>query len=206
MHLSERLMGIVNQVLEVHNLQVNHLGCIAIGVGPGSFTGTRIGVTTAKTLATVLQCRLYGVSTLQALAEPYCGLVSHIVGVMLPCRKSVVFAAAYDVSGPEPVELLTPQAVEVELFRAQLSALKKPVLLCGEGSPSLVVGSADNLLQTVSTVQWPAAHSIGRLAFRRIALQDLGDDPLTLTPTYLAPPPISQPKVPIPQPPRTSDL
>ena len=66
MHLSERLFGHIEGVLKEADAVLDDVTAFAIGVGPGSFTGTRIGVMTLKTLAVVQNKPLYGVNSLEA--------------------------------------------------------------------------------------------------------------------------------------------
>src|SRR5690348_16500250 len=71
MHLSERLIVDVEAVLADAGIGLEAVEAFAIGIGPGSFTGVRIGVTTVKTWADVLARPVCGVSALDAMAADY---------------------------------------------------------------------------------------------------------------------------------------
>ncbi len=92
---SGHLLPMIKAVIEEAGLSPADVGGIAVSSGPGSFTGIRIGMTTAKTLAQVWGVSIVGVNTLDALAHPLAGLANLICPV-LNARKNEVYTAVYD--------------------------------------------------------------------------------------------------------------
>jgi tRNA threonylcarbamoyladenosine biosynthesis protein TsaB len=95
-----RLLELAAELLAQADMDWSAVGRIAVGVGPGTFTGLRIGVATARGLAQSLGVELVGVSTLQTLAEaalrerPHSGVLAAI-----DARRGEMFAAAYTTGG-----------------------------------------------------------------------------------------------------------
>jgi tRNA threonylcarbamoyladenosine biosynthesis protein TsaB len=204
MHLSERLMGHLDTLLKDCAATLADVRAFAVGIGPGSFTGTRIGVMTLKTLAAVLEKPVYGVSGLDALAAEYAGLRAAVVAPMLPCRAGVVYTRLFRVETPAPEPLAEPAALPIAELAARLAAYPDaPLLCCGPAAArytaelrSALGDSADRL--SVGAALFPRAALIARLADLRRAFGDTPDDPLALVPLYISPPPITLPKQPIP--------
>src|SRR4030095_2578353 len=91
-HATE-LMPAVVKVMDRAGLDFGDLDAIAVGVGPGTFTGLRIGIATARALATAAELPLRRVSSLAALAE---GIDAQLSLPLIDARRGEVFAALFD--------------------------------------------------------------------------------------------------------------
>jgi tRNA threonylcarbamoyladenosine biosynthesis protein TsaB len=91
---STRLLPLAHGLLEQAQLRWEEIERIAVGVGPGTFTGLRIGVSTARGLAQSLAVDLVGVSSLRALAHPFGNRDERVLAV-IDARRGEAFAAAY---------------------------------------------------------------------------------------------------------------
>lgn len=90
---SESLVPMIDQVLQGLNLSIRDIDLIAPSIGPGSFTGLRIGLTVAKTLAQFTEMKIVGISTLEALAR---GVKSDdLIIPLIDARGKRVFAGGY---------------------------------------------------------------------------------------------------------------
>ena len=117
--------GQVENVIKDAGAELGDVTAFAVGIGPGSFTGTRIGVMTIKTLAVVRQKPLYGISSLEAIAAVYQGLEVVLVVPLLPCRAGVVFAGGYNVDEALPIPTVEPAALTIDELAARLGELDR---------------------------------------------------------------------------------
>jgi tRNA threonylcarbamoyladenosine biosynthesis protein TsaB len=190
---------------DVCGIALNRDGeAFAVGIGPGSFTGTRIGVMTVKTFAAVLERPVYGISSLEALAAPYAGLRETVLVPILPCRSGVVFTCPYSVESEPPAALADPAALPLaDLAELLVGLSPRAVHFCG----SAVARYREELAALVSPhlpaisfglPEFPAAAQVARLVNLRRMAELPADDALALVPLYISPPPITLPKQPIP--------
>ncbi len=204
MHLSERLTDTVETVLQAANLTLEDVTAFAVGIGPGSFTGTRIGVMTAKTLAAVCERPLYGISGLEALAAGYLGLRECLVVPILPCRTNVVFTARYLTDELTSVERAAPDALPVETLVSEIGESgSRYVLFCGAAVPRYETAlrqelEAEDIVVSTGIERSPRASLVAMLADLRFARGEEGENPFELVPLYISPPPITLSKTPIP--------
>jgi tRNA threonylcarbamoyladenosine biosynthesis protein TsaB len=101
MRHGEQLAPLIAGVLERAGIVRQDLTAIGVGVGPGPFTGLRVGLVTARTLAFVLEIPVYGVCTLDVLAVEAVstGAVSGDFAVATDARRTEVYLATYDADG-----------------------------------------------------------------------------------------------------------
>lgn len=90
---SEHLDPNIDQILKDHSLSLKEIDRFAVAIGPGSYTGLRIGITTIKMFASILQKDVVGISTLQALAKS--ADTDDLIVTALDARNDNYFAGAY---------------------------------------------------------------------------------------------------------------
>ena len=133
----ERLAPLVQDIMQAAGLPFAALDRIGVTVGPGSFTGLRVGLAFAKGLGLALGKPCIGVGTLEALAasDPGPGLTAAVVDA----KRGQVYLQAFE-SG---VPVMAPDALEVEVAAARLAELWKggPLRLIGPGV-ALLAGAA----------------------------------------------------------------
>lgn len=95
----EQLAPLIEQVLRDRGLVRQDITALAVGVGPGPFTGLRVGLVTARTLAYVLELPVYGVCTLDVLAVEAARTVDRDFVVATDARRKEVYLASYDADG-----------------------------------------------------------------------------------------------------------
>lgn len=128
-----RLLALIEEVLAQAGLSLSEVDRLGVGVGPGSFTGLRIGVATARGLAQAHRIGLVGVSTLRALAAGAAeaeGDAGDTVLAVLDARRGEAFVGAW--RGED--EVLAPAALSPDELARTARALPGPVRAVGEGA------------------------------------------------------------------------
>ena len=181
---TERLLKTIDNALHALSMSLEHLDGIAVSIGPGSFTGLRIGVTTAKSLAYSLHKPVVGIPTLDALAAQYV-FTDTLICPLLDARKREVYAAFYRNSGAQ-VERVSDYAVITpqDLFHD----VTEPVIVLGEGTVpyrsqiETLLGPQARFADMAHGT--PRGSLVAQSGYQRIT-GGHADDTLTLTPLYV---------------------
>ncbi len=144
---SERLMPLLDQLLTESGIEREELGAIAVAAGPGSFTGLRIGVATARGLAQALNIPAVPVCTLIALAEAV-PAPGPLICPILDARRSQVYTALFKRAAQAPFNLETliaPTALDLKELIEALQGFDQPVIFLGEGVHTFAPALSESL-------------------------------------------------------------
>lgn len=150
----------------------DQLELVAVTIGPGSFTGLRVGVTTAKVLAYSAKAEVLGIDTLEAIATGCPPEIDHLA-VAMDAQRGQVVAGTFRrdregwlaASGPWQLADLEPW----------LAALPPGISLAGPVLSRMSQALADGVCQVDPQYWSPKASSVGRVAARRYAAGERGD-------------------------------
>lgn len=180
------LLPAIGQLLGAAGLDAAELDAFAVTIGPGSFTGLRVGLATAKGLAIATGRPLVGVSTLQALAmqAPHAALP---VCALLDARKGEVYAGLFrqDAGLPEPLAAETVAAPE-----RVLAGLSGPTLFVGDGAAAyrpLILRHLGEAARFLPAAYDPPRAAHAAVLAARCFAAGAAVPPAALNPLYLRP-------------------
>lgn len=124
---SQKLMVLIDQLLKNTETKISDLDAIAVAVGPGSFTGLRIGITTAKGLAHPNNIKLIEISSLEALANNLS--TDYLICPMMDSRRETVFTGLF---GKEV--LIKEDQLDIIFLLNKIKELNKTTIFIGDGS------------------------------------------------------------------------
>jgi tRNA threonylcarbamoyladenosine biosynthesis protein TsaB len=166
---SVTLMCMVRDLLGNLGLAARSLDAFAVAAGPGSFTGVRIGVSTAKGLAWGAGRPVCGVSTLEAMA--WMAEEGSVACPVMDARRGQVYNALFALGGGAPERLCPDRAISVDELTADVSARLRgaPILLFGDAAgaclESFIAGGIQARLAH-DAVRLQCAHAVARAAAR----------------------------------------
>lgn len=189
---AESLAPLIDDALRYGRLAAADLDVIAVSAGPGSYTGLRIGVSTAKGLAMAVGARLVGVPSLDALATAAAPAArsGDVVAAFFPSRRHEVYAAAFTVDADRHLVPLRPASAlaGTEVAGWLDAAPGTTVWLAGEGSARVTepLGAEASLDVRVldASEAAPSAARVARLGLARAAAE-VWEDLSAFEPAYL---------------------
>jgi tRNA threonylcarbamoyladenosine biosynthesis protein TsaB len=180
---ASQLAPMIDAVMIESNTQSAMLGAVVVAAGPGSYTGLRIGVATAKGICFALNLPLIAVNTLDLVAQQGKERISNNAGLLCPmldARRMEVYCKLVDYNLNE-VEPTQAKIIEATSFNEYLK--KKPVYFIGEGATKcreIISHTNANFLDDVI----PNASHLGKMGYRKWTQQDF-EDTATFEPFYL---------------------
>jgi len=185
---SERLMTEIDHVLTQAGLTLSDMDVFAVAIGPGSFTGLRIGLSTVKGLSYATGKPIVSVPTLEALAWnfPYC---NYPVCTMLDARKKEVYAALFLWDNNGFIRLIDEVAINVkELFKNVGSFSHERVIFTGEGvllyRDKIIEGIGGKAILAPHEKMIPSPANVASLGIKK-AQEGKFSEPISLVPFYI---------------------
>jgi tRNA threonylcarbamoyladenosine biosynthesis protein TsaB len=157
---AERLLPMIAELLEAAAWPRGSLDRIGVSLGPGSFTGLRIGIACAQGLALGLGVPLLGVTSLRAMARAVPARIPGLRCAVLDARRAEVFVGGYS-GEPGTAEVIAPLALSCNTARESIERRLPPLLVwIGSGLQLLGLTASFSSAETEA----PSAHAIGLLA------------------------------------------
>ena len=183
---SELILPMAEDILKKLSLSYSDVGLLVSSVGPGSFTGVRIGVSLVKGLAFGKNIPCVGVSTLEALAENLRGLSGRIIPVM-DARRNQVYTAVFSAKNNELVRLSEDRAISLAELAQELRGINENIYLVGDGYEVAKKSLSEMgvvLCETPEILRGENASSVGKVGIRKYQEGEYQND-LEIAPIYL---------------------
>ncbi len=175
---SETLMVLVDELLKRNNVDISDINLFGCDVGPGSFTGIRIGVSVIKAMAEVLNAKVASVTSLEVLARNAEG---HVIASLIDARNNQVYLGIFD-ENYKPLEDFLADDINVAIEH-----LKKyeDITFVGNGA----VNFKDLISENIKDAKFidnnkQSSEMLGYLSYKKYMENDLKDAD-TILPIYL---------------------
>jgi tRNA threonylcarbamoyl adenosine modification protein YeaZ len=154
---SQKLMPMIENMLNISDININEVDVIAVCDGPGSFTGLRIGMATAKAIAHVNKLPIVGINSVEILAGNM-NLCDKNICSILDAQRTKVYMGQYKFENNELIEIKNVDVIEIDELIEELSNSNKEWILVGEA-----VYKYEDKLRLVENIHIPAAsHNVSK--------------------------------------------
>lgn len=179
-----KILPIIDQLCRGQNWSPRDIEEIYVSVGPGSFTGLRIGVTIAKTIVLTCGSRIVAVSTVEVLARNAPPDARNVV-IVLDAKRDQIFTARFSRTADDGWTMDEP--AHLDSLTRMLDRAPRPVHLIGEGIPfheKFLVPADQGVIVTPSELWQARAQHVAEIGWR-MARANQFTDPDRLTPVYI---------------------
>jgi tRNA threonylcarbamoyladenosine biosynthesis protein TsaB len=183
---AETLVPAIQFCCEQSDVTLDELSLVAVDVGPGLFTGMRVGLATGKALAQALRVPMIGISSLDLLAFPH-RRSDRVVVPVVDARKGEVFYALYRAVPGGVQQVVAPRAAAVDELVADLVARSQDTLCVGDGALRYRHEISDGFHCEFADDAYPSAAPLVQLAHAQ-ALREEWEQPGEIRALYLRPP------------------
>jgi tRNA threonylcarbamoyladenosine biosynthesis protein TsaB len=166
---AEKLHVFIEELLTENQLQFSDLSAIAVSQGPGSYTGLRIGVSSAKGFCYALNIPMIAIDTLQLIAKQI-QIEDGIIIPMIDARRMEVFSAFYDKNYQQ---IRNTQAEIID--ETSYQEISETIHLVGDGTEKFKNTLTDNKFIFHSDVVFPSAKQMTQLSFDKFIKNDFVD-------------------------------
>ncbi len=177
------LLPTIDSLCKQHGVTPDAISQVYVSLGPGSFTGLRVGITTAKMLALVNRVELFGIPTLDVLAEN-ASADTQYVAVCLNLKRDTVHSCVYQRDGETWSATVDP---ELRTMAELLEASPRPVSVIGDPLPPIPDETAQGITVLDPRYAVGRSEAVWQLG-RHAAKTRKPDDPMTLAPLYIREP------------------
>jgi tRNA threonylcarbamoyladenosine biosynthesis protein TsaB len=183
---SSILVPAIKELLKTIDLKMEEINGIAVSIGPGSFTGLRIGLGVAKGLSYACSLPLLGIPTLEAMAFPLAS-IPHLICPILESKKDEIYDAVFR-GGESLHRIMDYKCEDIQSLLVRLSPLKERIIFLGDGikkyRDDIEFKIGKNALFIDSQINLPVATNIAFLGLNKLRKGE-ADDVSTLSPFYL---------------------
>ena len=166
---AEKLHVFIEQILVESDVQFSELNAIAVSQGPGSYTGLRIGVSSAKGFSYALNIPLIAIDTLQLLAKQI-QIDNGIILPMIDARRMEVFSAMYD-SNYNQIRATQAEIIDESSYQE----ISETIHLVGDGIGKFANTLTDEKFVFHNEVVYPSANEMSALSFEKFQNSDFVD-------------------------------
>lgn len=180
---SQNLMPIIKDLLEKNNTNISDIDGFICDIGPGSFTGIRIGVATAKAFVDTKSNPLYtGVSSLETLS--YNIKNNGYIASVIDCKNNNCYYSLYKLENNEYKEIIAPTASSINEMIEQVSKIDSKITFVGDGSSNYkndILSILPNSIISEENLNIIKTENLALAGYKKIT----SNSTLELTPLYL---------------------